>query len=57
VSILTVENVSQGFGARKILENASFRAPPLGQDTVAVLREMGLDDDQLDALRRRGVLG
>jgi ATPase subunit of ABC transporter with duplicated ATPase domains len=25
VSILTVENVSQGFGARKILENASFR--------------------------------
>ena len=25
MSILTVENVSQGFGARKILENASFR--------------------------------
>jgi formyl-CoA transferase len=32
-------------------------APQLGQDTEAVLREMGLDDDQLDALRRRGVLG
>ena len=25
MSILTVENVSHGFGARKILENASFR--------------------------------
>lgn len=25
MSILTVENVSHGFGGRKILENASFR--------------------------------
>lgn len=25
MSVLTVENVSHGFGARKILKNASFR--------------------------------
>ena len=25
MSLLTVENVSHGFGARQILENASFR--------------------------------
>jgi formyl-CoA transferase len=32
-------------------------APVLGQDTDSVLREVGLTDAQIDALRARGVLG
>lgn len=32
-------------------------APPLGQDTDAVLREVGLSEVQIDALRQRGVVG
>jgi formyl-CoA transferase len=31
-------------------------APALGQDTDAVLREMGLDDEQITALRERGIV-
>jgi formyl-CoA transferase len=32
-------------------------APRLGEDTEAVLRELGLDDEAIVALRARGVLG
>jgi formyl-CoA transferase len=32
-------------------------APTLGQDTEAVLREVGITDAQLQALRERGVIG
>ncbi|MCB2030834.1 MAG: CoA transferase, partial [Rhodoferax sp.] len=32
-------------------------APALGQDTEAVLREVGVSDAQLQALRERGVIG
>jgi len=32
-------------------------APTLGQDTEAVLREVGITDAQLQALRDRGVIG
>jgi formyl-CoA transferase len=32
-------------------------APALGQDTQAVLREVGLTDEQISALRARGVIG
>jgi formyl-CoA transferase len=32
-------------------------APALGQDTEAVLREVGITDAQLQALRERGVIG
>jgi len=32
-------------------------APHLGEDTEAVLRELGLDDEAITALRSRGVLG
>ena len=31
-------------------------APALGQDTEAVLREVGLTQAQIDALRERGVI-
>ncbi|MBL0423194.1 CoA transferase [Ramlibacter sp. AW1] len=31
-------------------------APRLGQDTEAVLREIGLDDTQIEALRSRGII-
>ncbi|MDT4881651.1 hypothetical protein FQZ97_1175270 [compost metagenome] len=31
-------------------------APRLGQDTEAVLRELGLTDEQIAALRERGVI-
>jgi len=31
-------------------------APALGQDTDAVLREIGLDEDQIAALKRRGIV-
>jgi formyl-CoA transferase len=31
-------------------------APALGQDTDAVLREMGLGDEQIAALRERGIV-
>ena len=31
-------------------------APALGQDTDAVLREVGLSDEQIDALRQRGIV-
>jgi formyl-CoA transferase len=31
-------------------------APALGQDTDAVLRELGLDEDQIAALKRRGIV-
>jgi formyl-CoA transferase len=32
-------------------------APTLGQDTEAVLREVGVTAEQLQALRARGVIG
>jgi formyl-CoA transferase len=32
-------------------------APALGQDTLDVLREVGLTDQQVEALRQRGVIG
>jgi formyl-CoA transferase len=32
-------------------------APTLGQDTDAVLREMGLTDEQVRTLRERGIVG
>jgi len=32
-------------------------APQLGQDTVALLQELGYDDTRLDELRRRSVIG
>jgi formyl-CoA transferase len=31
-------------------------APALGQDTDAVLREMGLNSEQISALRERGIV-
>jgi formyl-CoA transferase len=31
-------------------------APSLGQDTDAVLREIGLSDEQVRALRERGIV-
>lgn len=31
-------------------------APGVGQDTVSVLREIGLTHEQIDELRRRGVV-
>jgi formyl-CoA transferase len=31
-------------------------APALGQDTASVMREVGLTDAQIDALRQRGVI-
>jgi formyl-CoA transferase len=31
-------------------------APTLGQDTLAVLREVGLTNDQIETLRARGVV-
>jgi formyl-CoA transferase len=31
-------------------------APALGQDTDAVLRELGLTAEQIDALKRRGII-
>ena len=33
------------------------QAPTLGQDSDAVLREIGLTDDQIHALRERGIVG
>ena len=32
-------------------------APALGQDTEAVLREVGLTGSQIEALRQRGIVG
>ena len=32
------------------------RAPTLGEDTAAVLRDVGVTDEQLQALRERGVI-
>jgi formyl-CoA transferase len=32
-------------------------APALGQDTEAVLREVGVSEEQIAALRSRGVIG
>ena len=48
-----------GFVPRMSLTPGSHRrnAPSLGQDTEAVLREVGVTLQQLDALRRRGVIG
>ncbi len=34
-----------------------FNAPVVGQDTDAVLREVGLTEAQIGALRQRGVVG
>ena len=48
-----------GFVPRMSLTPGSHRrnAPSLGQDTETVLREVGVTLQQLDALRRRGVIG
>ena len=48
-----------GFVPRMSLTPGGHRrnAPALGQDTEAVLREVGVTLEQLDALRRRGVIG
>ena len=48
-----------GFVPRMSLTPGSHRrnAPSLGQDTEAVLREVGVTLQQLDALRWRGVIG
>jgi len=47
-----------GFVPKLSLTPGSHRrnAPSLGQDTVAVLREVGLTEAQIDALRARGVV-
>ncbi len=47
-----------GFVPKLSLTPGSHRrnAPSLGQDTVAVLREVGLTEVQIEALRARGVV-
>ncbi len=47
-----------GFVPKLSLTPGSHRrnAPSLGQDTVAVLREVGLTEAQIEALRKRGVI-
>ncbi|MEJ8824007.1 CaiB/BaiF CoA-transferase family protein [Variovorax humicola] len=48
-----------GFVPKLSLTPASHRraAPALGEDSDAVLREMGLNDDQIATLRSRGIVG
>jgi formyl-CoA transferase len=47
-----------GFVPKLSLTPGSHRrnAPGIGQDTDAVLREIGLTPAQIDALKRRGVI-
>ena len=48
-----------GFVPKLSLTPGSHRrnAPTLGQDTEAVLREVGVTPEQIEALRKRGVVG
>ncbi len=48
-----------GFVPKLSLTPASHRrnAPALGQDTDAVLREVGLSEEQITQLHARGVVG
>lgn len=48
-----------GFVPKLSLTPASHRhnAPALGEDTDAVLKEIGLNEGQIAALRERGIVG